>query len=231
MKTIVLVHGHCHGGWCWERVVPGLEVAGFRVFTPTLLGMGERATLLGRDVGLSVHVADLVQFLEHENLHDVILVGHSYAGMVITGAASHAIDRVSVLIYLDAPVPRHGESMFDCLPALAAPFHAIAVDGWRLDPPDPIVWGITDPADRAWVARQITPVSLATCESRLDAPGNPTDTLPRVYLRCTASPLTGPIADSLRGRRGWKVLDIDAGHEAMVTHADAVVTTLRACCS
>jgi pimeloyl-ACP methyl ester carboxylesterase len=193
--------------------------------------MGERVHLLSRDVGLSVHVGDLEQFLEDEDLRDVTLVGHSYGGMVITGAASRTIERIRRLVYFDAPVPRHGDSLFDCLPALAGLFRASAVDGWRLDPPDPSWWGVTDAADRAWVSKHVTAVSLATCEERVDAPGNPTERIPRVYLRCTGSSLPESIADALRSQPGWEVMDIDAGHDAMITDPDAVVTALRACCS
>src|SRR3954453_21148411 len=104
MATFVLVHGAWHGGWCWRRVAPLLRVAGHAVYTPTLTGLGERAHLLTREVGLETHIRDTVNVLECEELNDVILVGHSYGGIVITGTAERAPERVGHLVYLDAMV-------------------------------------------------------------------------------------------------------------------------------
>src|SRR5437763_6310667 len=102
MATYVLVHGAWHGGWCWQRVTPLLRAAGHEVYTPTLTGLGERAHLGTPDVGLATHVEDIVTMLEYEDLTDVVLVGHSYAGMVITGVAHAVPSRLTHLVYLDA---------------------------------------------------------------------------------------------------------------------------------
>lgn len=228
--SIVLVHGHCHGGWCWDRVRPMLAAAGYPTFTPTLIGMGNRVSLLNRHIGLEAHVSDLQQFLVDRELRDVVLIGHSYAGMVITGAASREISRIRRLVYLDAPVPRDGESLFDCLPGIEALFRASVVDGWRLDPPDPAWWGVTDEADRVWVASKVTPISLATCDERLIAPGNPADAIPKVYIRCTQSSLPQSIAVDLRGTSGWDVTEVDGCHDIMVTNPDRLVNVLTRYC-
>jgi pimeloyl-ACP methyl ester carboxylesterase len=230
VTTFVLVHGHCHGAWCWERVTPGLTATGHRVFTPTLVGMGERVASLSRATGLTAHIADLDQWLRDQDLEDITLVGHSYAGMVITGVASRSLERVRQLVYIDGPVPRDGESLFDCLPGLTDLFRASAVDGWRLDPPDPNWWGVTAEPDREWVANHVTPIAIATCEERLDAPGNPTDRIPRTYLRCTGSSLPETIVAKLRDQPGWRVEEIDGAHDAMITNPDAVIRALLACC-
>src|SRR6266704_2926101 len=100
MATYVLVHGGSHGGWCYQRVARLLRSAGHDVYAPTLTGVGERAHLLGPDVDLETHITDVVQLLRYEDLNDVILVGHSYGGMVITGVADRALDRVGHLVYL-----------------------------------------------------------------------------------------------------------------------------------
>src|SRR3712207_5745958 len=111
MTTYVLVHGAWHGGWCWKKVVPLLRTAGHEVYTPTLTGLGERAHLLSPTITLDTHILDVVNVLEYEELLDVVLVGHSYAGAVISGVADRAPTQVAQLVYLDAFVPRDGEAL------------------------------------------------------------------------------------------------------------------------
>ena len=113
MATYVLVHGGGHGGWCYQRVARLLRAQGHEVYTPTLTGLGERAHLLNAEVDLHRHVEDVAAVLHFEDLRDVILVGHSYGGMVITGAADWAADRVGKLVFLDAATPVNGQSLFD----------------------------------------------------------------------------------------------------------------------
>ena len=105
MATFVLVHGAWHGGWCWKKVAPLLRSAGHEVYTPTLTGLGERDHLLTRDIGLDTHIQDIVNVLEYEELTQVVLVGHSYGGMVVTGVAERAHERLRQLVYLDAATP------------------------------------------------------------------------------------------------------------------------------
>jgi len=142
MATYVLVHGGWDGGWAWRGVARELQAAGHEVFRPTLTGSGERVHLASRDVDLETHVQDIVDLLRYEDLHDVILVGISYAGMVITGVAERTPERIGHLIYLDAWVPEDGQSLLDLIgPEVAAGFAQAAQaygDGWRLphDPPD-----------------------------------------------------------------------------------------------
>src|SRR3954453_17747595 len=114
--TFVLVHGAWHGGWCWQRVTPLLRAAGHEVFTPTLTGMGERSHLIHPLISLSTHIQDITAVLEYEDLHNVILIGHSYAGMVITGVAAIAETRLAHLVYLDAFLPENGMSLIDYAP-------------------------------------------------------------------------------------------------------------------
>ena len=110
MATFVLVHGGWHGGWCWQKVIPFLEAAGHEVYAPTLTGLAERASELSPDVGLDTHIQDIVGLLQEKNLHGVILVGHSYGGMVITGVADRLPGRLAHLVYLDALVPQNGDA-------------------------------------------------------------------------------------------------------------------------
>ena len=113
MATFVLVHGGGHGGWCYQRVARILRGSGHEVYAPTLTGLGERAHLLSKDVDLDLHVRDVVELLFYEDLRDVILVGHSYGGMVITGVADRASDRIGRIVYLDAANPVNGQSLVD----------------------------------------------------------------------------------------------------------------------
>src|SRR5215813_9903475 len=116
MATFVLVHGAWHGGWCWQKVIPLLEAADHAVYAPTLTGLAERACELSPDVGLDTHIQDVVGLLQDKDLHEVILVGHSYGGMVITGVVDAVPERIAHLVYLDTFVPRDGESMVDVSP-------------------------------------------------------------------------------------------------------------------
>src|SRR5580700_6619085 len=114
--TFVLVHGAWHGGWCFARVAEILRAQGHRVFTPTLTGLGERVHLASTEITLSTHVTDIVNVVRYEDLHDVVLLGHSYGGMVISGVVEVVPERVGALVYLDAFVPENGESLLDLVP-------------------------------------------------------------------------------------------------------------------
>src|SRR5258705_1716413 len=114
-STYVLVHGAWHGGWCWKRVAPALRAAGHEVYTPTLTGLGERAHLANPAIDLATHISDVVNLLEAEELNEVVLLGHSYGGMVVTGVADRAPARLRRVIYLDAFLPEDGKSLLDYL--------------------------------------------------------------------------------------------------------------------
>ena len=114
MTDYVLIHGAWHGSWCWARVRRLLAAGAHRVFTPTLTGVGERSHLLSRDVGLDTHVADVANLMIWENLRDIVLIGHSYGGVVARHVADRMPDRIRSLIYLDAFVPENGKTLFDC---------------------------------------------------------------------------------------------------------------------
>ncbi len=126
MATYVLVHGAFHGSWCWSRVIPLLEGAGHVAYGPSLTGLGDRASLLSPEVGLGTHVADITGLIRENDLRDVILLGHSYGAMVITGVVDQVPDRVRHLVYLDTFVPRTGESMVDVGPLVIARFRGEA---------------------------------------------------------------------------------------------------------
>jgi pimeloyl-ACP methyl ester carboxylesterase len=114
--TFVLVHGAWQGNWVWERVASGLRAAGQTVFTPSLTGIGERAHLSGPSIDLDTHIADVLGTIEHHELDRIVLVGHSYGGMVIGGVADRIPRRIVSLVFLDAFIPVAGKSILDFLP-------------------------------------------------------------------------------------------------------------------
>ena len=230
-RTFVLLHGAWHGGWCWVRVAERLRARGHRVTTPTLTGLGERAHLMSPDIDLALMTTDLVNHLHWEDLSDVILVGHSFAGHAITGAADQVPERIARLVYLDAMVPESGRAHFDDLPdEIAAERHRLAEvssGGLSIPAPRAAAFGVTDPADAAWVESRLTPHplrSFTTAQTFRGAPGNG---LPAEYILCN-----DPVYGALEGARsraralGWPVIELAAGHDAMVTAADALTDLL-----
>jgi len=211
MPTYVLVHGAWHSGAAWDRVVPLLTAAGHRVLAPTLTGYGARAHLLGPEVGLDTHIGDLCDLLGDED--DAVLVGHSYAGMVITGAANRVPEKISHLVFLDAMVPRDGESALDVLPVTQQLIDEAAAGDtpWRI-PPMSRSFGVTDPADLAWLDTMLSdqPVRCLTQPVAFDNPA--ARAIPRTHIHCTAG----------RGHRrpvpaAEPVWELPTVHDCMIT--------------
>lgn len=216
MTTFVLVHGSWHGGWCWRYVAPILRSAGNEVYTPTLSGLGERSHLIGCGIDLGTHIQDVVNLLEFEDLSEVALVGHSYAGMVISGVAAKAPKRLARLIYLDAYVPNAGQSELDFWPPgeRMAVEREIATGKFIQPPPPPSVFGITDPRMARWVSARLTPHPLLTYDQPIPAGDKAMAALPRAYILCTDS--FAHFAARAR-RDGWRVRELRTGHDAMLT--------------
>jgi pimeloyl-ACP methyl ester carboxylesterase len=223
MATFVLVHGGWHGGWCWKKVVPLLRAAGHDALAPTLTGLGERAHLLTPTVDLETHIRDVAGVLTYEDLERVVLVGHSYGGMVITGVADRCAERVAHLIYLDAFVPGDGQCLIDLLPPARAAFFReraeVEGDGWRV-PAVPVEnFGVTGEADLAWAAPKVGPHPMATFTQPVRCREAVLASLPRTYVRCTAFPNDGfdNAATKVRAASGWQYRELPAGHDAMIT--------------
>jgi len=212
--TIVLVHGAWHGGWCWTHVSPLLRAAGHTVFTPTLTGLGERSHLLTRDVGLDTHITDIVQVLEYEDLSNGVLVGHSYAGMVITGVADKASDRISQLVYLDAMLPDNGKAITDYSQRKYAP---ITEDSWHDPASEPQEYDVTNEHDVAWVKKRLTDMPRKCMTQPLRLSGDTSRRIKGAYILCSTRPFAGEAAQRAK-QRGYRYRELlSAGHDAMVT--------------
>lgn len=232
-ETFVLLHGAWHGAWCWRRVEPLLRAAGHRVFTPTQTGVGERCHLLSERITLETFAKDLTNVLEFEDLHEVILVGHSFGGITITAAADRMRSRIRSLVYLDALILQDGQSSFSVIPAeLADARRRLAREtsaGLSIPVPDPSALGVHDAADAAWLKARCTPHPISTYEDRLRIDGPIANGLPATYV--AVKPDYAPLASSrefAKSQAGWKYVEIDAGHDAMVTSPKAVADLLLA---
>ncbi|OHV34897.1 esterase [Parafrankia colletiae] len=234
MATYVLVHGGGHGGWCYQPVARLLRAAGHEVHAPTLTGVGERSHLASPTVDLELHIQDVVAVLHYEDLRDVILVGHSYGGMVITGVADRAADRVGRLVYLDAANPVNGQSLLDVAGPIieATRPHGQVVDGVELvllpAPGAGAFYGVTDPADLAWMDDRLTghpwrcfeqPLTL-TNEEALWA-------IPQYHIVCTSTLATRDAELMETAHAAGRLWEIDTGHDLMITEPRAVADALH----
>jgi pimeloyl-ACP methyl ester carboxylesterase len=209
-------------------VVPLLEAAGHLVFAPSLTGYGDRAHLLGPEVGLDTHVDDVVGLITEEALDDVVLVGHSYAGLVISSAANRIPERIAHLVYLDAMVPQDGESAVDVLP-VTRELIALAEQsesGWRVPPmpeqPAPLgLFGVTDPADVAWLRGMLSdqPVRCLQQPVRLDNPA--VRAVPRTHIHNVGAMPEGvthrPVPPLQPNGTPAQVWELPTGHDCMIT--------------
>jgi pimeloyl-ACP methyl ester carboxylesterase len=228
MATFVLVHGSFHGGWCWQKVARLLRQSGHEVYAPTLTGLGERSHLATPKTGLELHIQDILQVLEYEDLRDVVLVGHSYAGLVITSVAEHVPQRVARLIYLDAFIPHDGKSAFDLMPGTEKQWTQMAIsqgEGWLVPPMSPMEMGITNPVDVAWTQSKLKPMPLLTHQQPFHMSLNQAGQLPRTYILCTQFGFhtTAREAKNL----GWDCFELETGHDAMITMPNELALTLN----
>ncbi len=228
MANFVLVHGAWHGGWCYRDTANLLRQAGHQVFTPTHTGVGERAHLSSESITLETHVRDVAGCIEAEELTDVIICGHSYGGMVITQLADRMADKIKALVYLDAFVPEHGQSLNDLLtdalpPDVAQQF----LDGFRgaaqegcsgmMQPIPAEMFGILE-QNRPWVERRCVPQSLATFEMPALLSGAGDTVSKRVFILADnwdPSPFRY-FAEKYSKAPGWSVTKLPSSHDVMV---------------
>jgi pimeloyl-ACP methyl ester carboxylesterase len=239
-KAFVLVHPAWHGAWFWKKVTPLLREKGHFVSTPTLTGLGERSHLARPEIGLEAHVTDVVNVLKHEDLRDVILVGHSSSGAVITGVADRAPERIALVVYLDAFVPDDGQAVLDLVTPERRQMMEELVQseghGWllpRFAPPpwETIVrdmWGVVDSGDVRWMLERLVPTPAGHFRDPARRTNPAAQKLPRTYIRCRQfkNSRFDMHAEMARRTAGWQYRELPAPHHAAVTMPDQVANLL-----
>jgi pimeloyl-ACP methyl ester carboxylesterase len=243
MANFVLVHGAWHGGWCWRRVVDALQAQGHRAFTPTLTGLGERAHLLSSLITLETHVSDVMNVIEAEELQDVVLAVHSYAGMLGTAVADRMPHRLRHLVYVDAVVPKPGESWSSTHTSAVREARLAAAKAsadYSFPAPDPAVFGL-DAQDHAWVQRRQTPHPGHTYQAPLQFDPARVASVPRTFVDCvmprlgTIDSIRPRVRDSnfwdgaWRGGGGMRVVELATGHDPMVSAPAELARLLLEC--
>ena len=230
MATFLVTHGAWSAGWVWKKMRPLMRAAGHEIFTPTHTGLGERLHLAHAGITLDTHIDDISNVIVHEDLSDVYLIGHSYGGMVARGVADRMFDRLKHVIYLDAFVPKHGDSMLSlATPAQRERWLTLAKsegEGWRVTPnpmpPD------TPAEDIAWITPRRHPQPLKSITQPINL-GNRTPRLPNSFIYCTKTgpgDMFGPFARAAKADTSWRYFEIDASHNPHVTTPEALARIL-----
>jgi pimeloyl-ACP methyl ester carboxylesterase len=243
MANFVLVHGAWHGGWCWRRVVEPLQAQGHRAYAVTLTGLGERAHLLSSLITLETHIADVMNLVEAEELQDVVLAVHSYAGMIGTAVADRMPQRLRHLVYVDAVIPRPGESWASTQSSATREARIAAAQAspdYSFPAPDPKVFGL-EAEDHAWVRRRQTAHPGHTYQAPLQFDPKRVAAVPRTFVDCNR-PALGTI-DAIRlrvrdrnfwngawaGGGGARIVEIATGHDPMVSAPADLTRVLLEC--
>ncbi|WP_158800339.1 alpha/beta hydrolase [Pedobacter sp. L105] len=221
--VFVLVHGAFHGGWCWQRVSRELRAKGDLVYAPTLSGLAEHKNTLNAQIDLNTHITDIVNFIIEEDLHNVVLVGHSYAGAVIAGVADRIPERLSKLVFLDAMLMKNGQSALDVSPDDIRQYFIKATTDFDKGLSIPFFtsdfFGVTNTADIKWVNDRLTNQPFRTFSQPLVLKHPYGNHLPLTYIACTAPELRAiqPFAEMTKKSKDWKYLELKTGHDAMIT--------------
>lgn len=222
MSTFVLVHGICHGGWCWDEVAASLRSQGHQVFTPTMPGVAERRHEASRSITIDTHVDELLDLFRKEGLEDVILVGHSMGGVAITGVADRIPDKLRHLVYLDSMIVWDGRSPLDqgrgVGVVLARMASWLTSRGLFLPSPSPKTFGILDQETARRVRSQLTPQPMGVLTAPVTLANPVANGVPRTYVTSTA-PVFKPthLTRAWVRDQGWEVRELATGHDAMIT--------------
>jgi pimeloyl-ACP methyl ester carboxylesterase len=218
-QTFVLVHGAWHGGWCWRRVADLLEAKGHKVFTPTLTGLGERSHLLRAGINVSTHVADVVNVLKWERLSNVVLCGHSYGGLVVSGVAEQMASAIGSIAFLDAFLPESGDSMAELTSqAVRDQLKAAADHGDLGVPARSAAAFMVNEKDRAWVDSLCVPQPIGCMTETMSLTGARERIAKKSYIRASAYPNPGFDAAYARVKadKSWRTYEVPCGHDVMV---------------
>lgn len=229
--TLVLIHGSWLGGWCWRAVAERLA-ASCKVLTPTLTGMGDRAHLASEAIDPAFHVRDVLETLAMEGGTDrVILVGHSYGSMVAHGLLDPLADRVAGLVVVDGFMPAFGRSIFELRPDIEQMFepHRLPDRPWLVAPPVPDHLGIDDPAVARAMHGKLRPLPIGTHTRGIEFSSSRLESIPRSFIQLTRFGLLAKEAE-FAARQGWRRVDLDAFHFAMLSAPDLLADALLGLC-
>jgi len=230
-RTFVLVHGSWHGGWCWRRVADRLEQRGHKVYAPTLTGLGERVHLLSANVDLNTHITDIVNVIKFEDLKNIILVGHSYAGCVISGVAEQMPPAIASIVFVDAFLPEDGQRMLDLTPAnLRAAAVEAQSKGEIVRPIVPAAAFKVNEQDQAWVNSKLTPQPLGPSFTPNKFTGARERVTKKTYIRALGYPMPSfdKWLEQCKADPTWRTHGIDSGHDIMVDRPDELTELLIA---
>jgi len=228
-KTFVLIHGSWHGGWCWRRVADQLERKGHKVYAPTLTGLGERSHLMSALITLDTHITDIVNVIKWEGLDNIVLVGHSYAGFVISGVAERALSSISSIVFLDAFLPENGQMVVDLAPPdLRATSLAAAAKNEVARPvPSAQRFGVNE-KDQPWVDSKMTPQPALVSLQPIALSGARDRIAKKTYIRATSFPLLAfdMHLEKVKSDPNWRTYELACGHDIMVDMPDRLVEIL-----
>jgi pimeloyl-ACP methyl ester carboxylesterase len=219
-KTFVFVPGAYHGGWCWRRVADILEGHGHKVYTPSLTGSGDRAHLLSKDVNLDTHIADIVNLLTWEDLHDVCLVPHSYGGWPASGALETIHDRVGAIVWLDAFKPENGQTGNDYSSEFSrkALVEALAKGEPGRKPPPAKTFSVSE-KDWPWLDAKMTPQPNGPAVQPIRLTGKRDTIAKKTYIRAPKYPQAAfdkALADCKADKTWQTFVNETSGHDVMV---------------
>jgi pimeloyl-ACP methyl ester carboxylesterase len=230
-RSFVLVHGAWHGGWCWRRVADRLERKGHKVYAPSLTGLGDRSHLIGTRPTVTTHIDDIANIVRFEDLQRVVLVGHSYGGIVISGVAEKTEKQIASIVFLDAFVPPNGATVMSMSrQGLRDSVNAAIKRGDLGFPPASAAYFNVNAKDRAFVDRKCTPQPIGTYGDPVKLTGARERIAKKAYIRAKGFNSGGfdAIAARLRSDPAWNVHDMPCGHDAMIDMPDRLTELLLA---
>ena len=229
-RTFVLVHGASQGGWCWRRVSDRLERHSHKVFTPTLTGLGERSHLMSNNIDLEMHITDVVNVIKWEGLEDIVLVGHSYGGWVISGVAEQMLPMISSIVFLDAFMPDNGQKSIDLNSEHSRAEIAYAIEKSDISRPPPLatIWNVND-KDRAWVDAKQTAQPLGVSFQPIKLAGARDRIAQKTYIRATnyAHPHFDRFYAKTKADPSWRTYEVACGHDVMIDMPDRLTEILE----
>ena len=237
-KNIILLHGAWHGGWCWNKVKNNPLLSNYNLYIPTLLGMNGYNDPFSKSTSLNSHIKQIENYIINKKLKDIILVGHSYAGMVITGVANKIPNLISKLIYLDAFIPKNNQSLFDlCDKSSVQAMIESSTDNekkrirqgakkvWFLPVRDPQYFGVYDPDDVKFLSKKMVPMPILCFQEKISLKNKSSENISKYFIKCTKTAISNNVnKDSFD--KTFLYYEIEAGHDVMISDPQRFVNIL-----